>query len=543
MGGQGKSQIALEYCHRKKDILYPAIFWIDATTEESVKGSFQAISELIKKPTDILSDIRARVDLVLQTLSSWLVQWFLVFDNYDNPTAFPNIADFIPQSGCGAVLITSRHADSDALVLGQSNHFIELHGLDEEAAILLLAQRSQTKDSNYRHAKEIVERLCYHPLAITQAGAYIKKRGLQLSDFMIYYKKQREAILKNTPPLSQYRKKLGNAEGETSLNVFTTWELSFDQLRSQVSRDNVESKLLTLFAFFDNKDISEQMFAEYKADNSEIAKLLTWLNAFTNAGGEWDSELFATALINLRDLSLLQGFTKSPDGFYHSSLHPLIKDWIQLRTSKPIGQENTYMAAALVGKIIANSWHKNDVELSLSTKQNILSHVMTLEEASQEFSVSPVNTPSNQRIFDEYIIIQACFAKFLSKIGSYQLAVILNQQVAVHLKKVLGLEHPATLISMNNLALAFSDQGRWKEAEELGVQVMETRKRVLGLDHPNTLTSMNNLASNFWKQDQRNQAIQLMTEVVQLSREVIGSDHYITKTCIRTLQEWQDEIE
>lgn len=54
------------------------------------------------------------------------------------------------------------------------------------------------------------------------------------------------------------------------MNVFTTWELSFDQLRSQVSRDNVKSKLLTLFAYFDNKDISEQMFAEYKADDSEI---------------------------------------------------------------------------------------------------------------------------------------------------------------------------------------------------------------------------------------------------------------------------------
>lgn len=45
MGGQGKSQIALEYCHRKRDILYSAIFWIDATTEDSVKGSFQAILE------------------------------------------------------------------------------------------------------------------------------------------------------------------------------------------------------------------------------------------------------------------------------------------------------------------------------------------------------------------------------------------------------------------------------------------------------------------------------------------------------------------
>lgn len=143
---------------------------------------------------------------MLQTLSLWQVQWFLVFDNYDNPTVFPNLANFIFQIGHGSLLINSWYANSDALVLSQINHFIKLYDLDEEAATQLLTQQSQTKDYNYRHTKEIIKTLCYHLLAITQAGAYIKKRELQLSDFMLYYKKQREAILKNTLWLSQYKK-------------------------------------------------------------------------------------------------------------------------------------------------------------------------------------------------------------------------------------------------------------------------------------------------------------------------------------------------
>ena len=110
-------------------------------------------------------------------------------------------------------------------------------------------------------------------------------------------------------------------------------------------------------------------------------------------------------------------------------------------------------------------------------------------------------------------------------------------------KRVQGLEHPDRLTSMDDLALAFLNQGRWKEAEELGVQAMETRKRVQGLEHPDTLTSMENLAFNFWRQHQRNQAIQMMTEVAQLHREVIGSDHHSTRDSIRVLQEWQDEME
>ena len=49
-------------------------------------------------------------------------------------------------------------------------------------------------------------------------------------------------------------------------------------------------------------------------------------------------------------------------------------------------------------------------------------------------------------------------------------------------RRVLGAEHPDTLTSMHNLALTYSDQGRWKEAEELGVQIVEMT-RVLGAEH------------------------------------------------------------
>lgn len=94
LGGQGKSKIALEYCYRKTATRRRAQFWVDATTEESTKESFWAISEQIKKPNDVLHNIKARIDFVLQFLGSWSIQWLLVFDEYDDPNAFPNNAEF-----------------------------------------------------------------------------------------------------------------------------------------------------------------------------------------------------------------------------------------------------------------------------------------------------------------------------------------------------------------------------------------------------------------------------------------------------------------
>jgi len=54
---------------------------------------------------------------------------------------------------------------------------------------------------------------------------------------------------------------------------------------------------------------------------------------------------------------------------------------------------------------------------------------------------------------------------------------------------------------------------------------METFQRVLSVEHPDTLTSMNNLAFTWKGRDRDKEAIALMKECVQLKERVLGSDH------------------
>jgi hypothetical protein len=69
----------------------------------------------------------------------------------------------------------------------------------------------------------------------------------------------------------------------------------------------------------------------------------------------------------------------------------------------------------------------------------------------------------------------------------------LQFQVMQARKRVIGAEHPDTLLTMGHLGRTYSHQGRWKEAEELELQVLEARKRLLGDKHPDTLLALDNL--------------------------------------------------
>lgn len=88
MGGQGKSQIALEYCRSSRS-RFRAIFWIDATSEASVQGGFERI---VKKFDPLAAagphDKDEKIDLVQKNLASLEEEWLLVFDNYDDPSSY-----------------------------------------------------------------------------------------------------------------------------------------------------------------------------------------------------------------------------------------------------------------------------------------------------------------------------------------------------------------------------------------------------------------------------------------------------------------------
>lgn len=90
---------------------------------------------------------------------------------------------------------------------------------------------------------------------------------------------------------------------------------------------------------------------------------------------------------------------------------------------------------------------------------------------------------------------------------------------------------------MANLTSTFWHQSRLKEAENLEVQVMETTKRVLGHEHPNTLMAIGSLAFTHKSQCRKEEAILLMDACFQLRKQIIGSYHPGTESSLEILNE------
>lgn len=178
-----------------------------------------------------------------------------------------------------------------------SRHFIGSGGLD----LLLHQSHHRTTDDNIREGILIVQQLGCLALALNQAAAYITFRHLPLVHFMDHYEGRKKTILEHTPgSVWEYRRSLGDGENQTSLNTFTTWEMSFQEIAEDDDERRNIGHLLTLAAFLNSAKISDDLFRMYLALSSPKPE---WMQGVCSEG-HWNSDMYqdtGCGLYNLID--------------------------------------------------------------------------------------------------------------------------------------------------------------------------------------------------------------------------------------------------
>lgn len=154
MGGIGKTQLAVAFARQHRD-RFSTVFWLDGTTESSLKTSIAACVTRISEiqimavrgaPDATVSDST----MAVRDFMAWLtlpgnVNWLLVFDNIDQEypsvradTDAYSVLEYLPEGDHGSILITTRMADLEQL------------GKSHQLELLSLAQAEDLFRSRYR---------------------------------------------------------------------------------------------------------------------------------------------------------------------------------------------------------------------------------------------------------------------------------------------------------------------------------------------------------------------------------------------------------
>ena len=114
-------------------------------------------------------------------------------------------------------------------------------------------------------------------------------------------------------------------------------------------------------------------------------------------------------------------------------------------------------------------------------------------------------------------------------------ALALHEETLKRRQAKLGPDHPDTLTSMNDLAVAYRAAGRLADAMPLSEETLKRRQAQLGPDHPYTLTAMNNLALAYGDAGRLTEALALHEEELKRCKAKLGPDHPDTLTSMNNL--------
>lgn len=289
-----KSQVAIEYAYRFRESNPTAhVLWVYGGNIARFYQGYKRIAQSLGIPgwDDPEESI---LDLVSSWLSSTTMPYLLIVDNADSiehwwPGKYKsggtlddpskNLSKFLPDklNSNSNVLITTRD-NRVASRLAKATKPIVLQPMSKEEAKLLFLSKLEddVSQADTTEIYRLLEELDHLPLAVSQAGAFIRENGVSIAEYTgALHGEEAEEFLDEE--LDDDRR-----DEESVNSVFRTWRLSFSQIKQQKPR---AADLLSLLAMLDRQSIPRSLLKM-----PEVTTSLTVLQSFnlvtTRAGSQ-----------------------------------------------------------------------------------------------------------------------------------------------------------------------------------------------------------------------------------------------------------------
>lgn len=338
-GGMGKTQIATEFVHARKD-RFDAIFWVYADQPVKVSEGFSKIAAELGLVPEDSSDAKDPV-VIRENVKGWMARpvksyeasetnaekasWLLVFDNADNSEV---IGDYWPVDGPGCVLLTSRYP-------------LHLNGIEdkilqpfspEEAFNFLIKLTKRKDDPEERQAgEEVARKLGGLPLAVTQMAGIITRRDLSFTEFLAAYdERESQEELFDTRMENPLQRRVSVYQ-HTLASVWALESLKHGRA------------LLDVLSFLDPDEIPEPILTAFLSRKTSSATDPPLLHDYPRSASEYQrarTELLQSSLISR------QRTTKS------ISVHRLVQDVARAKMSAP----RLRLAFATCLRLVSEVW-------------------------------------------------------------------------------------------------------------------------------------------------------------------------------------------
>lgn len=547
---------------------YWGIFWINASSDELAKQTFQDIAKI--------GGVADNMSAAKHWLSNLKYRWLLIIDNADNPQV--KLDHYFPEGERGHILLTTRiPAHRDYGTVGfQYSHFEGLDQNDGNDLLLKAASKPLPPDSlTERLATSITQALGSLPLALIHAGKAIKRGLCKLDDYLRYHKIERQRV-------RDAQSKGFLRSDEIYINVYSTFEINFQGLMYKATAESEEGRteakdaiqLLQMFSFFHRENIrldfltraivypkieQEQHLKEQrkKAVDSSDVKKRSWAEIFNEMvveivvflskdrtppvlpdvlrevdGLDHDNEVRLRAALNeLTQLSLVT-YNDNDDNY---SMHPVVHGWARERPELSTMEQAIWCQAAIctLAQCILLPPLANTEE-DERFRRDLLPHVDHVRERQQEIQQSiSRNRKKSWRpnwLFDKstktrtQIIQLARFSRVYAQCGRWDEAKRLQLEVKDFVAP-LGPEHPSTIRIKLALSVTYLQLGQGNEAAELQSQVLQTHITLFGEEHPDTLKVMDVLGESRWQQGQFTKSLGLHERAFNGMTRILGPNH------------------
>ena len=464
LGGVGKTQLALEYCHRygaERDI----VWWLAAELPIAIPGQLTALARRLGIPEcGDQAELLAALWDVLRDRDRWL----LVYDNAENRR---DLEPYLPPGGNGHVLITSRTP-----VWGTAT--VRLDVLRRDESISFLRRRTRTEDKATLAA--MAEALGDLPLALEQAAAYMDETGTRPADYLRLLREHAAELLALGEPTT------------TQQTVATTWQVALDRIRSEVP---VAQDLLSLCAFLAPDGIPRTLLREHAGALPETLR------------GTVRHPLAYNEVVSvIHRYSLM---TVTPDSL---TVHRLVQNVV--RSSLGTDARRLWATAAL--RLIDAAFPRGSSDVTMwPTCAPLLPHALAAVKHARDLGIEAETTAGLLNKVAVYLWARA----------DLEQAKLLHRQALALDEARLGSDHPFVASSLNNLGLVLWDLGELSEARAAHERALAIRESRPDCDPLDVASSLNNLGAVLGDLGQLTSARTMHERALAIWEERLGPDH------------------